>query len=93
MTEVSKVLKSNRKYCKYLHLRMMEGRDEKLRPHLHSSMQCRISNIAEKVVYHQSLSYLDANNLLSPCQFGFRKNFSAETAATIFYGRNPPKYG
>ena len=43
-----------------------------------------ISKIAEKVVYHQLSSYLDANNLLSPCQSGFRKNFSTETAVTFF---------
>ena len=43
-----------------------------------------ILKIAEKVVYHQLSSYLDANNLLSPCQFGFQKNFSTETAVTFF---------
>ena len=39
--------------------------------------------IAEKVVYN-FFSHLNANNLLSPCQSGFRKNFSTETAVTIF---------
>ncbi|PFX13381.1 RNA-directed DNA polymerase from mobile element jockey [Stylophora pistillata] len=43
-----------------------------------------ISKIAEKVVYHQLLSYLNANNLLSSCQSGFRKNFFTETAVTFF---------
>ena len=40
--------------------------------------------IAEKVVYNHLFSYLNANNLLSSCQSGFRKNFSTETAVTIF---------
>lgn len=43
-----------------------------------------ISKIAEKVVYHQLFSYLDANILLSSCQSGFRKNFYTETAVTFF---------
>ena len=43
-----------------------------------------ISKIAEKVVYHQLFGYLNANNLLSSCQSGFRKNFSTETAVTFF---------
>ena len=40
--------------------------------------------IAEKAVYHQLFKYLDTNNLLSPCQSGFWKNFSTETAVTFF---------
>ena len=40
--------------------------------------------IAEKAVYNHLFSYLNANNLLSSCQSGFRKNFSTETAVTIF---------
>ena len=40
--------------------------------------------IAEKVVYNHFFSYLNANNLLSSCQSGFRKNFSTEIAVTIF---------
>ena len=42
-----------------------------------------ISKIAEKVVYHQLFGYLNANNLLSPCQSGFRRNFSTKTAVTV----------
>ena len=43
-----------------------------------------ISKIAEKVLYHQLFSYLNANTLLSSCQSGFRKDFSTETAVTFF---------
>ena len=43
-----------------------------------------ISKIAEKVIYHQLFSYLNASNPLSSCQSGFRKNFSTETAVTLF---------
>ena len=43
-----------------------------------------ISKITEKVVYHQLFSYLNASNPLSSCQSGFRKNFSTETAVTLF---------
>ena len=42
-----------------------------------------ISKIAEKVVNHLLFSVLNANNLLSPRQFGFRTNFSLETAVTF----------
>ena len=43
-----------------------------------------ISKIAEKVVYHQLFGYVNANNLLSPCQSGFRRNFFTKTAVTVF---------
>ena len=43
-----------------------------------------ISKFAEKVVYHQLFGYLNANNLLSPYQSRFSKNFFAETAVTFF---------
>ena len=38
------------------------------------------SNVLEKAVHIQLHSFLIANNLLSPYQFGFRKRHSAETA-------------
>ena len=43
-----------------------------------------ISKFAEKVVYLQLFGYLNANNLLSPYQSRFSKNFFAETAVTFF---------
>ena len=42
-----------------------------------------VSKIAEKVVYHQLYQYLAENQLLSPYQSGFRKDFSTETAVTF----------
>ena len=36
------------------------------------------------ILVYNFFSYLNANNLLSSCQSGFRKNFSTETAVTIF---------
>lgn len=50
-----------------------------------------IFKIAEKVVSHVLFSVLNANNLLSPRQSGFRTNFSIETAVTFLCERNPQK--
>ena len=43
-----------------------------------------ISKIIERVVHRQLSSYLESNNLLSDCQFGFRKNRSTELAEALF---------
>jgi hypothetical protein len=44
-----------------------------------------ISNkVIKKLVYRQLSTYLENNNLLDECQFGFRKGHSTELAATLF---------
>ena len=60
------------------------GNREEMDNYRSISLLSVISKIAEKVVYHQLFSYLNANNLLSSCQSGFRKNFSTETSVTSF---------
>ena len=60
------------------------GNREEMDNYRSISLLSVISKIAEKVVYHQLFSYLNANNLLSSCQSGFRKNFSTETSVTFF---------
>ena len=40
-----------------------------------------ISKIIERVAHRQLSSYLESNNLLNDCQFGFRKNRSTELVA------------
>ena len=41
--------------------------------------------LLEKVVSVRVIDYLDNNNLISNCQFGFRKNFSTEYAILDLY--------
>lgn len=42
-----------------------------------------LSKILEKAVHTQLIDYLEENRLLNNCQFGYRKNRSTESAATI----------
>ena len=39
----------------------------------------------KRCVYNQLTDYLEKNNLLSPCQFGFRKGRSTELATTLLF--------
>lgn len=43
-----------------------------------------VSKIIERAVYQQLYQHLDKHNLLCPFQSGFRKNFSTQTAVTLF---------
>ena len=40
----------------------------------------QFSKIFEKVIYHQMISYIDKNNIITNSQFGFRANKSTESA-------------
>ena len=40
--------------------------------------------IFEKCVHHQLMNYLEQHNLLSKCQFGYRRKWSTEHAITLF---------
>jgi Reverse transcriptase (RNA-dependent DNA polymerase) len=42
------------------------------------------SKVFEKVVYNRIVTFLDINNLLSPCQFGFRKKHSTVHPLSLF---------
>lgn len=44
-----------------------------------------ISKIMERCIYNQLTEYLEKNDLLSPRQFGFRKEKSTEMAANLFF--------
>lgn len=61
------------------------GNREEMDNHRPISILSVISKIAEKVVYHQLFSYLNANNLLSSCQYGFRKNFSLKQLSPFLW--------
>ena len=39
-----------------------------------------VSKVAERLVHQQLTTYLESNNLLSPCQYGFRRGRSTEMA-------------
>ena len=43
-----------------------------------------LSKVFERIVHHQLYTYLEENNLLSDCQFGFRRKSSTEHAVTYF---------
>ena len=43
-----------------------------------------LSKLLEKAVHKQMYEYLESNNLLSDCQYGFRKNRSTKLATTLF---------
>ena len=43
-----------------------------------------LSKILEKCVHKQMYDYLESNNLLSDCQYGFRKKRSTKLATTLF---------
>ena len=43
-----------------------------------------ISKVIEKLVHRQLSDYLERNNLLNDCQFGFRHKRSTELAVTLF---------
>ena len=43
-----------------------------------------LSKMLEREVHSQLYRHIDINNLLSPFQCGFRKNYSCETAVTYF---------
>ena len=43
-----------------------------------------LSKISEKCVYHQLMNYLEQHNLLSKCQFGYRRKRSTEHAIALF---------
>ena len=43
-----------------------------------------ISKIIERVIHSQLSEYLESNNLLNDCQFGFRKRRSTELATALF---------
>jgi hypothetical protein len=42
-----------------------------------------LSKLIEKAVHKQLLDYLEGNNLLNNCQYGFRKHRSTKLAATL----------
>ena len=42
-----------------------------------------LSKIFERVVYDQISDYLEDNEMLTPCQFGFRKRYNTEIAITL----------
>lgn len=42
-----------------------------------------LSKVYEKVVYNRLLQYFDENNVLNPCQFGFRQKHSTAQAITL----------
>ena len=44
-----------------------------------------ISKVIERIVHQQFSTYLEDSDLLSNCQFGFRKKRSTELAATLFF--------
>ena len=43
-----------------------------------------LSKIFGKYVHHQLMNYLQQHNLLSKCQFGYRRKRSTEHAITLF---------
>ena len=43
-----------------------------------------LSKLLERVVHNQFYEYLERNNLLNECQYGFRKNRSTKLATTLF---------
>ena len=43
-----------------------------------------LSKILERVVYQQIADYLENNEMLTSCQFGFRKRYNTELAVTLF---------
>ena len=43
-----------------------------------------LSTVFERIVHDQLYTYLEKNNLLSDCQFGFRRKSSTEHAVTYF---------
>ena len=43
-----------------------------------------LSKILEKAVHQQLYNFLESNNLLYDCQFGFRKACSTKLATTLF---------
>lgn len=45
------------------------------------------SKIYEKIVYKRLLFYLDENNILNPCQFGFRRKHSTAHAITYLINK------
>ena len=44
-----------------------------------------VSKIIERIVHRQISEYLEESNLLTNCQFGFRRRRSTELAATLFF--------
>lgn len=51
------------------------------------SISPAISKILERVVYDQLSGYLESNDLITSSQFGFRRRFNTELAATLFKDR------
>lgn len=43
-----------------------------------------LSKVLEKIVSEQLMYYLETNQYLSPLQFGFRHNYSTESATCLF---------
>ena len=51
------------------------------------SLLSTFSKILEKIVYNRLFTYLEANSLLSPHQFGFRPNHSTAHAMTLLLNK------
>ena len=43
-----------------------------------------LSKVFERIVYDQLSNYLEHHNLITSCQFGFRKRYNTELAVTLF---------
>ena len=50
------------------------------------------SKLLEKIVYKRLYKFLTQQNLLTPCQYGFRKTFSTELAIKEFQDRVAKTY-
>ena len=59
------------------------GKTNLLENHRPISVLPVLSKLIEKSVHKQLLDYLEGNNLLNNCQYGFRKHRSTKLAATL----------
>ena len=69
---------------KLLKLKLKSGKPEIIDKYRPISILPIASKILERAAHKQLYSFLTSNNLLSPYQFGFRKQHSTETASIFF---------
>jgi hypothetical protein len=79
-------------YRLYIVPLLKSGKPEKIDNYRPISILPITSKILERAVHKQLYSFLTSNNLLSPYQFGFRKQHSTETAS-IFLSQYFIPYG
>lgn len=63
-----------------------DGEDSLIKNYRPISLLSSLSKILEKIVHQNLINFLDANDLLYPSQYGYRKHHSTTDAVTEFVG-------